>query len=110
MPRFGFLPLFLAWFLRSEDPRYLCLALVHLEPVGRECCFDLVEQGIFISKKKKHMQKGARFQVLLEKEIHSAGNNVASKQWRRKQRVVNVHGVQVVTWWKINVGVVQSTQ
>jgi len=56
------------------------------------------------------MQKGARFQVLLEKEIHSAGNNVASKQWRRKQRVVNVHGVQVVTWWKINVGVVQSTQ
>jgi len=29
---------------------------------------------------KKHMQVGARFQVLLEKEIHSAGNNVASKQ------------------------------
>jgi len=41
--------------------------------------------GIFISK--KHMQVGARFQVLLEKEIHSAGNNIASKQWRRKQRV-----------------------
>jgi len=47
------------------------------------------------------MQAGAQFQVLLEKEIHSAGNNVASKQWRRKQRVVNV---QVVAWWKINVG------
>jgi len=36
----------------------------------------------FISK--KHMQVGARFQVLLEKEIHSPGNDAASKQWWRK--------------------------
>jgi len=35
---------------------------------------------LFIPISKKHMQVGARFQVLLEKEIHSAGNNVASKQ------------------------------
>jgi hypothetical protein len=50
--------------------------------------------SIFTSK--KHMQVGAQFQVLPEKEIHSAGNDAASKQWRRKRRVVNVHGVQVL--------------
>jgi len=48
---------------------------------------------LFTLISKEHVQVGTRFQVLLEKEIHSAGNNVASKQWRRKQRVVNVHGL-----------------
>jgi hypothetical protein len=47
---------------------------------------------LFIFISKKYMQVGAWFQVLLEKEIHSAGNNVASKQWLRRQRVVSVHG------------------
>jgi hypothetical protein len=34
------------------------------------------------------------------------------KQWwvPGKQRVVNVHGVHVVVWRKINVDVVQSTE
>ena len=42
---------------------------------------------IFISK-NIYVQVGVRFQDLLEKGIHFAGDDVASKQWWSKQRVV----------------------